>query len=81
MAGASRREKLGERLRRNVVVLLFNPAYLVDLGGETVLRMQKARSVFESRFQLDGLGDLSEEEEDLLLVSLMMLLLLERDRG
>ena len=81
MAGASRREKLGERLRRNVVVLLFNPAYLVDLGGETVLRMQKARSVFESRFQLDGLGDLSEEEEDLLLVSLMMVLLLERDRG
>jgi hypothetical protein len=81
VAGASRREKLGERLRRNVVVLLFNPAYLVDLGGETVLRMQKARSVFESRFQLDGLGDLSEEEEDLLLVSLMMVLLLERDRG
>jgi uncharacterized protein YxjI len=61
--------------------LFFNPAYLVDLGGETVLRMQKERSVFESRFRLDRLGDFSEAEEDLLLASLMMVLLLERDRG
>ena len=60
--------------------LFFNPAYLVDLGGETVLRKKK-RSVFESRFRLDKLGDFSEEEEDLLLASLMMVLLLERDRG
>jgi uncharacterized protein YxjI len=61
--------------------LFFNPAYLVDLGGETVMRMQKELSVFESRFRLDRLGDFSEEEEDLLLASLMMVLLLERDRG
>ena len=61
--------------------LFFNPAYLVDLGGETVLRMKKERSVFESRFRLDKLGDLSEEEEDLLLASLRRVLLLERDRG
>jgi len=60
--------------------LFFNPAYLVDLGGETVLRMKKERSVFESRFLLDKLGDFSEEE-DLLFASLMMVLLLERDRG
>jgi hypothetical protein len=43
--------------------------------------MQKERSVFESRFRPDRLGDLSEVEEDLLLASLMMILLLERDRG
>ena len=61
--------------------LIFNPAYLVDLGGETVLRMQKERSVFESRFRLEKLGDFSEDEEELLLASLMMVLLLERDRG
>jgi len=61
--------------------LFFNPAYLVDLGGERVLRMQKERSVFESRFRLDRLGDFSEDEEDLLLASLMLVLLLERDRG
>jgi hypothetical protein len=61
--------------------LFFNPAYLVDLGGEIVLRMKKERSIFESRFRLDKLGDFSEEEEDLLLASLMMVFLLERDRG
>ena len=61
--------------------LFFNPTYLVDLGGETVLRMQKERSVFESRFRLEKLGDFSEDEEELLLASLMMVLLLERDRG
>jgi len=61
--------------------LFFNPAYLVDLGGETVLRMQKERSLFESRFRLDRLGDISEREEELLLASLMMVLILERDRG
>jgi uncharacterized protein YxjI len=60
--------------------LFFNPAYLVDLRGETVLRMQKERSVFESRFRIEKLGDFSEEEE-LLLASIMMSLLLERDRG
>jgi len=43
--------------------------------------MKKERSIFESRFRLDKLGDFSEEEEDLLLASLMMVLLLERDRG
>ena len=61
--------------------LFFNPAYLVDLGGETVLRMKKERSVFESRFRLERLGDFTPEEEDLLLAGLMMVLLLERDRG
>ena len=61
--------------------LFFNPAYLVDLGGETVLRMKKERSLFESRFRLDRVGEFSEAEEDLLLPSLMMVLLLERDRG
>ncbi len=61
--------------------LFFNPAYLVDLRGESVLRMKKERSVFESRFRLDRLGNFSEEEEELLLASLIMSLLLERDRG
>ena len=61
--------------------LFFNPAYLVDLRGESVLRIKKERSVFESRFRLDRLGNFSEEEEELLLASLIMSLLLERDRG
>ncbi|QIN79790.1 hypothetical protein GBA65_16040 [Rubrobacter marinus] len=61
--------------------LFFNPAYRVELGGETVLRLKKERSLLESRFRLEKLGDFSETEEDLLLASVVMMLLLERDRG
>lgn len=61
--------------------LFFNPAYLVDLRGDTVLRLKKQRSVFESSFQLEKLGDFTEEEEDLMLASIIMMVLLERDRG
>ena len=61
--------------------LFFNPAYLVDLRGETVLRMRKERSVFESRFRLEKLGGFSDEDEKLLLASLILTFLIERDRG
>jgi hypothetical protein len=61
--------------------LFFNPAYLVDLRGKTVLRMSKERSVFESRFKIEKLDDFYEEDEDVLLASLIMMVLLERDRG
>jgi hypothetical protein len=61
--------------------LFFNPAYLVELRGRTVLRMSKERSVFESRFRVEKLDDFSDEDEALLLASLIMTLLLERDRG
>ena len=61
--------------------LFFNPAYGIDLGGETVLRLQKRRALLESRFRLEKLGDFREAEEDLLLASVVMMLLLERDRG
>jgi hypothetical protein len=61
--------------------LFFNPAYLVELRGEPVLRVKKQRSVFESSFQIEKLGDFSESEEDLLLASVIMMVILERDRG
>lgn len=61
--------------------LLFNPAYLVELRGKPVLRLRKKRSVFESTFSLEKLGDFSEDEEDLLLAGVIMMVLLERDRG
>lgn len=61
--------------------LFFNPAYRIDLGGETVLRLQKQRALLESRFRLEKTGDFSEAEENLLLASVVMMLLLERDRG
>lgn len=61
--------------------LFFNPVYLVDLRDETVLRLQKQRSLFESKFTLEKVGNFSEEQEDLLLASVIMMILLERSRG
>lgn len=61
--------------------LFFNPAYLVELRGSTVLRMSKERSLFESKFKIEKLDDFSEEDEDAILASLIMMVLLERDRG
>jgi len=61
--------------------LFLNPAYLADLRGHDVLRVQKQRSVLESSFHIEELADLSEDEEDLLLAGIIMMVLLERDRG
>ncbi len=61
--------------------LFFNPSYLAELGGRTVLRLKKEKSVFESKFTIEKLDEFSEEEEDLLIASLIMMVLLERDRG
>ena len=61
--------------------LFFDSAYLMDLRGETVLRMQKERSVFESKFRIDKAGASFEEEEGLLVASLMVPLLLDCDHG
>ena len=61
--------------------LLFNPAYVAELYGKDLLRLQKQPSVLESSFRIDRLADISEEEEDLLLAGIIMMVLLERDRG
>jgi uncharacterized cupredoxin-like copper-binding protein len=60
--------------------MFFHPAYLVDVRGETVLRVKKERSIFESKFTIQKRGDFSEEEE-LMLAGAIMMILLERDRG
>jgi hypothetical protein len=61
--------------------LFFNPAYLVELRGRDVLRVQKQRSLLESSFRIQKLADFSEDEEELLLAGVIMMVLLERDRG
>lgn len=61
--------------------LFFNPAYLVELRGRDVLRVQKQRSLLESSFRIEKLADFSEDEEELLLAGVIMMVLLERDRG
>lgn len=59
----------------------INPAYLVDLRGNTVLRMRKERAVFAGRFTVEKRGEFTDADEDLLLPSVIMAMLLERRRG
>lgn len=63
------------------VGMFINPAYLVDLRGQTVLRLKKQPSVLEAKFTLEKLGGFSDAEEGLLLQSIIMMVLLERSRG
>jgi uncharacterized protein YxjI len=61
--------------------MFVNPAYLVDVNGQTVLRMQKEPAFFEGKFTIQRLVDVAPREEALLINSLLMTVLLERSRG
>jgi hypothetical protein len=61
--------------------MFINPAYLVDLRGQTVLYLKKQPAFFEGKFTLDQRGSFSEADESLLLPSIIMMLMLERARG
>lgn len=61
--------------------LFFNPSYLAEMRGGPVLRVKKERSVFESKFKIEKLAEISADEEDLLLAGVILMVLLERDRG
>ena len=63
------------------VGMFINPAYLVDLQGQTVLYLKKQPAWLEGKFTLTRRGQISEAEEALLLPSIIMMLLLERMRG
>lgn len=60
----------------------FNPSYIIknSRGGE-IAKLDKQPAMFEGKFQLTQLGQMSEAEENLLLLSLLMMTLLERSRG
>jgi uncharacterized protein YxjI len=60
---------------------LVNPAYLVNLRGQTVLYLKKQPAIMEGRFTLDKRGDFSQTDEDLLMCSIIMTMMLERMRG
>jgi hypothetical protein len=61
--------------------MYINPAYLVDLRGQTVLRIQKQPAMMEGKFAVEKQGSLSEADEKLLLPALIMFIMLERSRG
>lgn len=59
----------------------FNPAYLVDLRGTTVLYLKKQPAMFEGKFTIEQRGEIAQQDEALVLCSTIMALLLERFRG
>ena len=60
----------------------FNPSYLIDRSnGTTVARLKKQPAFFEGIFELEKLGNLSDEEETRVLLSVLTMTLLERARG
>jgi uncharacterized protein YxjI len=61
---------------------LFHPSYAVkNGGGETVARLRKKAALLEGRFELERVGDLTQEQESEILLSCLMMILLERSRG
>jgi len=63
------------------VGMFINPAYLIDVGGKTVLYLKKQPAFLEGKFTLEKRGDLSDADEQLLLPSIVMMTMLERMRG
>jgi hypothetical protein len=63
------------------VGMYINPAYLVELHGQTVLYFKKQPAVFEGKFTVEKRGEFSNADEALLLQSIIMMVLLERSRG
>lgn len=59
----------------------FNPAYLVDLRGVTMLYLKKQPALFEGKFRIEQRAELSPQDESLALCATIMALLLERFRG
>lgn len=60
----------------------FNPSYLIERSdGGAVARLRKQPAFFEGGFELEKLGELSEEEETRVLLSVLTMTLLERSRG
>jgi hypothetical protein len=60
---------------------LFNPAYLVDVRGETMLYLKKQPAFLEGSFKVDQQKELGPEDGPLLLASAMLAVMLERWRG
>lgn len=80
--------KVGDALFGQIPVLgilagyVFHPKYLVSRAdGTPAMRASKRPALFEGKYDVDRLVELTPEEEGLSILSLLMLLLLERQRG
>ena len=61
--------------------MFLNPAYLVDLRGQTAMYIKKQPAFLEGKFSLEKRTNFSNTDETLLLPSVIMMLMLERSRG
>ena len=60
----------------------FNPSYLVERSNSgPVARLKKQPAFFEGVFEVEKLGNLTDEEETRVLLSVLTMTLLERARG
>lgn len=80
--------KIGDALFGQIPVLgilagyVFHPKYIVArTDGTLVMRATKQPALFEGKYSIDKLAEISPEEEGLSALSILMLLLLERNRG
>lgn len=61
---------------------VFNPSYVVSrTNGTPIAHLKKQPAMFEGKFQLANLSQLSTEEETRIVLSILMMTLLERRRG
>jgi uncharacterized protein YxjI len=60
---------------------VFNPAYLVDVRGQTALYLKKQPAFLEGKFRVEQRGPMYEQDEPLVISSIIMSLMLERMRG
>jgi uncharacterized protein YxjI len=63
------------------VGMFINPAYLVELRGQTAYHFKKQPSFLERQFTVEKRGDISDEEEELVLSCVIMMMMLEKERG
>lgn len=59
----------------------FNPAYFVDLRGQTALYLKKRPAFLEGLFHLEQRGQFPEHDEGLIVTGALLALMLERMRG
>ena len=59
-----------------------NPTYIVtDNSGKPVMRLRKKPALWEGKFSIESLSELSAAQQTRILVGLLMMVLLEKNRG
>jgi|TARA_B100001250_G_scaffold342900_1_gene311358 uncharacterized protein YxjI len=59
-----------------------HPAYIVtDSSGKAVMRLRKNPALWEGKFSIESLSELSPPQQTRILVGLLMMVILEKNRG